>query len=99
MTWQMFAGRDERNGGFRNIGHRRYVEMYGHDPVAVTVTEDPDGPYFGWLRAATSWSEAVTEPSMIQQHEGIFGMQFPYGYEAEVKAGRGRVVKLSIVQA
>lgn len=103
-TWQMYAGRDTHNGGYKNFGHPRYVEMYGHtEIVPVTLTEDPDGPYYGWMGsesivAGKVWSEADTEPQMIQQFEGLFAMQFTYGVEAEVKAGKGRVVRLSVAE-
>jgi hypothetical protein len=92
-TWKMHAGRDPRNGGFRNFGHPRYVEMYGNaEVIPILLTEDPDGPYYGWIDADR------TEPTMIQQHEGMFSMQFPYGPDAEVKAGRGRVVRLTAAE-
>ena len=87
----MFAGRDKRNDGFCNLGHARYVEMYGHSEIVpVTLTEDPNGPYYGWIDAER------TEPTMIQRHEGMFSMQFPYGAEAEANAGRGRIVRLQV---
>lgn len=91
----MHAGRDQHHGGFRNIGHSRYVQAYGHDEIVpVTVTVDPDGPYWGWIGSGRE----ETGPTMIQQHEGIFSMQFPYGPAAEEKAGKGRVVRLSIAE-
>lgn len=103
-TWEMHAGRDEHNGGFRNIGHPSYVKSYGHtEAVQVLVSEDPDGPYWGWLRFASeangrAWRPADEAPVMIQRHEGVFSMQFTYGPEAEVKAGKGRIVHLKITE-
>lgn len=89
----MYAGRDEHNGGYKNFGHPRYVQAYGHDEVVpVTLTETADGPYYGWLRADGD------EPCMIQQREKLFDMQFPYGVDAEVKAGKGRVVRLAVAE-
>ena len=45
----MWALHGER--GFSDPGHRRYALAHGPDPVQVIVSENPDGPYYGWLAA------------------------------------------------
>ena len=101
--WHMFAGRDTRNGGFRNVGGEQYVRAFGHEPVAVVVTEASDGAYWGWL-TRESWGERKgqyrepVEPVMVQGHKGIFDMQFPYAPEAEQERGHGDIVRLDITE-
>lgn len=96
MTWQMHAGRDERNGGFVHFGHPHYVQAYGHDEVVpVTLTENPDGPYYGYIYT----DKPERGPVMIQQFEVLFSMQFTYGPEAEVEAGKGRIVRLAVTES
>lgn len=99
-SWEMFAGRDERNGGFRNFGPRPCVEAYGQcEIVPVEMVEDPEGRYFGWMDFGDGdWHKPDTEPCMIQGHEGIFAMQFPYGPKAEVDRGRGEIVRMSATE-
>lgn len=92
-TWRMYAGR--LDGGvpgreFMNFGSEETVRRgYGRVPVLVRLIEDPDGEYYGWIPTGE------TEPTMIQPHPGLFNMQFPYGPEAEVKHGRGEIVRMS----
>lgn len=88
--WEMFGWRDEERGHWVALGARRFVQFHGcADPIPVTVTEDAEGTHLGWI--------ATEEPAprMILRRE-IFEIQFPYGSKAEVEAGRGRVVRLSI---
>jgi hypothetical protein len=59
--------------------------------VLVELIEDPDGQYAGWLTTGEGEIDLV-------QHRLIFDMQFPYGAEAEVKAGSGQVVHLRAEQ-
>lgn len=57
--------------------------------AALIVTTDAEGDYLGWIETGKS------EPEMIQ-HREIFNIQFPYGYRAEVEAGRGEAVRLRV---
>lgn len=59
--------------------------------VQVTVTEDPDGQYLGWIDADRE------VPTLIQYHT-LYSMQFPYGPKAEEERGRGRTVTLRITE-
>jgi hypothetical protein len=102
--WPMWA--HDRNGEYQNPGEKWWVEIHGlPDPVVpVTVTEvadgDPGGTHWGWIEseaaAAFYRREPHDEPCMIWAFRGAFDVQFPYGPAAEVKAGKGRVVRLRI---
>jgi hypothetical protein len=100
-TWRMYAGRPDRivdGREFMNFGTESYVRMYGREPVEVKLTEDPDGRYWGWIRAARTGLFPRTHtgiPEMIQPHEGLFQVQFPYGPEESSRAGEGEIVRMS----
>jgi hypothetical protein len=67
--------------------------MFGgpeEDIVEVEVREDPDGIHWGWF------DNDDQEYCHIYPHEAHFRICFPYGPEAEEKAGKGRIVKLSV---
>lgn len=93
----MFAGGDDSEGRFLSVGDYRYVEMHGYDPIPVTVHEDDEGVYFGWIGSKFLHYEAATEPCMIQPRRVLFDMQFPYGPEASAERGQGRIVRLTII--
>lgn len=42
--------------------------------------------------------EARDEPQMVYPRESLFSMCFPYGVQAEVDAGKGRVVRLAVTE-
>lgn len=94
----MYAHRVERDGGvvYEHLDpDRRYAESHKLDYpiVEVTVAEGEDGPYYGWVDT----DEQV--PTMIHAHRILFSMCFPYGVQAEVDAGKGRVVRLTVEEA
>ena len=105
--WLMWA-HQYKGGGLFNIGGRWWVEIHGlPDPVVpVLVTEvaddAPDATHWGWVEsestAAVYGREVRTRPCMMWPHLTPFSMQFPYGPDAEVKAGKGRVVRLKITR-
>lgn len=98
--WKMYALIEHDHTGkvefFTNIGDKGYVQLYykafeGKLPmVPVVVKEDKKGEYYGWI------DKDATDPEMIWQGKNIFEMCFAYGSDAEVKKGRGEVVRLSI---
>lgn len=100
-TWQMFASRPERvveGREFINIGGERTVRFRGGSPIAVELTEDPDGRYWGWVElpdSARSNERRVGIPTMIQPHEGMFRMQSPDGFGQNIDRGYGEVVRMS----
>jgi hypothetical protein len=91
-VWQMH-GHAADNGVWVAVGEEWWVRIhgYGPPPVPVTVAEDPEGDYMGWIATG----EDPPEPGLIQHHR-IFNIQFPDGYQAEVTHGRGEAVRLSI---
>jgi hypothetical protein len=101
-TWRMFAGRvsDPRVGReFMNFGSERTVRMYGREPVAVELTEDPAGDYYGWIDADRPGGRFAPKytgvPTLVQPHEGMFTMQFPYGPHVLARDGRGEIVRMT----
>ena len=103
MEWRMHAHRVERHGrvDYEHLApDPRYATSHGlpYPVVQVTVTEDADGPYYGWIdTSGTPRAERRDAmPVMIQPHRTLFRMQFPYGVDAEVDAGKGRVVRLRV---
>lgn len=105
-TWTMWAGQRLNHGEsepvFCDIGnHPTFARMHGHtQPLKVHATEDPQGRYWGWM-ANSNWDRTAqpvyeTVPSMIHEHEHLFNICFPYGYQSEVERNAGRVVRLTI---
>lgn len=94
MIWNMYAYLRDGKVSAIAIGPERYVRLHGltWPIVQVTVREDPEGSYLGWV---DGFPGGTTEPRMIQR-EALFDMQFPYGAKAEENAGKGRVVRLSV---
>lgn len=96
-AWEMYAYQRERNGNngpetfYMCFGTQRWVEFHGleYPLVAVTLTEDPEGQYLGWI------PKDKDEPTMIQPKK-LFNMQFPYGVQAEITAGRGKAIRLRV---
>lgn len=73
----------------------RFAAMYGGEHTAMQAAEvspgEPEGPYWAWEDAEDgAW--LITQPSR-QSLE----MCFPYGTQAEVRRGRGRVVNFALV--
>lgn len=97
-AWTMFGYPTDRVGTWYALGDERYVRLHGcANPVPVEVIEDPEGTHLGWIDADDERAGDDT-PEMIQHHK-IFGIQFPYGYEEEEKAGRGRAIRLTVREA
>jgi hypothetical protein len=93
-SWPMFANQYENLASpyWMHFEPSEFVANL-YDPkqpvLAVTITEDPDGEYRGWLYTGT---DQIT----LVQHEKWFSMQFTYGVAAEVDRGRGVIVPVSI---
>lgn len=98
-AWTMFGyPSPDREDTWYALGDERYVRMHGcAEPVPVEVIESSDGTHLGWIDAEDEL-EGDDTPVMIQ-HEKIFNIQFPYGWQAEAKHGRGRAVRLTIKEA
>lgn len=89
-SWQMWA--HERDGVFRHVGSRFYVDLHQcPDPaVEVLVTEDAAGPYWGWIHAGKTF------PTMIWAQETLFRICFAGVPEEIEAAGQGRVIRLHV---
>jgi hypothetical protein len=96
--WQMWARLDD--GALMNVNESKfYVQEHifdGSEPVQVTVTEDPDGNFYGWVYDVDGPYSNNGVPQFIQPHRGLYDMQFPYGPEATERAGRGKTVRLHV---
>ncbi len=90
--WTMYAQRWDEANCYFYFGDREYVQLYGDEApiVPVELTEDPEGSYYGWIETGDD------TPTMIQPHIHAFAIQFTYGIEAEIKAGKGQVVRLQV---
>ena len=92
--WRMNA--HDCNGTHWHLGPRPYVEAHGlRDPivevdVALVAADDPVATHWGWLKTGQ------TEPSMIWPNLPCYQTCFPYGPDAEEKAGKGRTVRLAV---
>ena len=75
---------------------RHYPKAYadkGVEPVEVLVRLDDDGDYWGWMQNGGEYPEFIFHVRMA------FEMCFTYGPQAEVDAGRGRIVRLAVMPA
>lgn len=57
----------------------------------VELVADPEGDFLGWLDV----EEGNSVPVLVQ-HRKVFPIQFTYGVQAEVDAGRGIAVGLTL---
>jgi hypothetical protein len=98
-TWTQYGLEfDHTPGVYGSIySHPRSVEMCKApgvgEVVTLTLTEDPDGDYWGWLKTGES------EPSMVHCRESLFNMCFPYGPQASVEAGHGEILRFRVDRA
>lgn len=101
----MFAHRSEKTGRFYPVGSRAYVEahVFRQPILSVLVAEVPDddetATHWGWMRHASAHYQADMEPHMIWGSHAQFEVCFPYGSQAEVDRGKGRVLRLRTVLA
>lgn len=79
-----------------HIGSHFYVNNHLLDKpiLPVKVILDPNGQYYGWISFDLDRNNG--KPSMIWPNEIQFSMCFPYGYQAEEKVGKGKMVRLRI---
>lgn len=94
-TWTQYGLEfDRKPGEYGSIySHRRSVEMCGGTDetiVTLTLTEDPDGDYYGWLKTGD------TEPTMVYCRESLFSMCFPYGPQASVDKDQGEILRFTV---
>lgn len=93
-TWTLYGNR-RADGWLHNVHPSLFqVRMCeSFDPtVELRATEDPEGPWYGWLSSRTP----EKAPSMAYPHPGLFDMCFPYGYRSAVETGQGEAVRFRI---
>jgi hypothetical protein len=101
--WRAFASRGHQGRLINIYTWRQALQMSGvpdDEIVVVELVEDPDGVYAGWLRTDEEAARGKLqrhEITLVQSRQ-IFDVQFPYGAEAEVKAGKGQIVYLRVEQ-
>lgn len=94
--WRMYA--HDLNGKPHHVcAKETMVALYGPGEVrAVDVTETEDNPtHWGWLDT----KKPDGPPHMVWPSRGQIEMCFPYGMNAEIERGGGRMVELTIVFA
>ncbi len=89
-TQDMFAHETAR--GFEDLFRtHRATAMCGEDGVLlVRVTQDDNGPYWGW------WDAGQQEVCMIFRSQMILEVCFMYGSKAAEESGEGRVTRVRI---
>lgn len=92
-SWSMWAIPEK--DAFVEPGDRRHSVHFSHTvaPVPVLVRENPDGPYWGWLRR----DEQV--PTLIYPHLSALRVCFGGGLSEMENPKNGRVLRLSVVAA
>jgi hypothetical protein len=94
MNWNLYANKYP-NGRFSHVGRKRWVELHNCGEIyPVTVSEDPEGDYWGWRDASKPVSDP---PCMIQQARIVLDMCFPYGVDNAIETKQGSIVRLTIV--
>lgn len=100
-NWDYFAGRPDADAITTPKGEEQYIHfsqwrealafsgVAGKDILTVSLIEDAEGEYLGWIEAG----EDVVSMVALDR---IFSIQFPYGVDAAVAAGDGKVVRLSV---
>ena len=97
MVMLNYGSKSERDGRFYNIfPSTLLVGICGYDEDemwAIVFEEDDDGDYWSF--------QDVGEETfhLIFPHKVLFDLCFAYGVDAEVKAGKGRIVHLKVVKA
>jgi hypothetical protein len=112
-TWDLYACRYV-SGKFMHIGEKRWVELHQlTEPIVSVRVEEilddpirPDVTHYGWeyTDGSALAQRLAGRPSMIQirageKHPmGLLAMCFPYGLEAQIESGEGRVIALRVTE-
>jgi hypothetical protein len=81
---------------YRHFGCREYVKAHylKYPIVEVEVSIDENGTYWGWFDN----EDNTLHGCYIWIHPSLTEMCFPYGTKVEEERGRGKKVKLSVVE-
>jgi hypothetical protein len=72
------------------VGDERSLRLKGAtEIVPACCTEDPDGPWYGWVQRDGNLV-------MVQPRRAAFEIQFPYGAAEYARKGLGEVVRLVV---
>jgi hypothetical protein len=100
-SWDYFAGRPETDKQKTPRGEKHYIHLSqwrealafsgvaGKDILSVSLVEDAEGEYLGWIETGEDTVSMVTI-------DRIFSIQFPYSVDAAIAAGDGNIVRLSV---
>lgn len=92
-----YGSMNDRDGMFYHIFETLVqIKMCGYSYGEIHVIkfeESPDGEYWAWR------ATGETDFHMIYPHEILFNICFAYGVQAEVDAGKGRVVRLKVKES
>lgn len=95
--WQLFAGR--HGDAFHHFyPSTTAVQMCGDDDIVlVELALDEAGPYWAWYHSHhpgnTNYRGAI---SLVYGNPISVEICFPYGTDAEVRRGRGRMVRVNV---
>lgn len=100
-SWDYFAGRPDTGAPKTPKGEPNYIHLSqwrealafsgvaGKDILPVSLVEDAEGEYLGWIETGEDTVSMVTI-------DRIFSIQFPYSVGDAIAAGDGQVVRLSV---
>jgi hypothetical protein len=100
-SWELYAHKTDRALVYQHIGSLRHVGFHGnrHEIVAVTVIEDPTGPFRGWIPVVREDTPMPAlhpgVPVSIQEHD-FFILAFTEAPEIQQAAGKGEIVQLRV---
>jgi hypothetical protein len=102
--WFLWAHRETEKSGrvvYRHIGYEKWTRLHGGQApvVAIRLTEDPDGAYWGWLDS----NRDHAKPTLVYPSKLLFEMCFSSGSARAIEglASRGhigKVVRLSVIE-
>jgi len=93
MSWKMFVYKYP--DCYMHFGCYAYVKIHGlsYPIVEVELTENENGEYYGWIDSEGDLNGSLVWPSNAQTE-----MCFAYGSKIEEERGRGKKIRLSVVE-
>lgn len=98
VSWELYAGKGKDSQFEHFYLSVLQVEMCGNkEAFLVRLTPDDEGDFYGWHYSDHPDNGSFAgQVSMIYRRAFLVEMCFPYGLEAEVKRGRGNLVRLRV---
>jgi len=107
-TWNLYA--HASRGTYWHIGNKRWVELHGlRDPIVPILVEewvgdvrDPEVTHYGWEDADKPGKVTMIWPR-VSNNDRLppwmsLNMCFAYGIQAEIDAGKGKMVALRVTE-